>query len=188
MMKITIKKSITLTAMVAVIGVAGLLFGLDENQAQTNYTEIRGSMENYSVDFLAQNTPYAIVGLVKQITPIIVEDEGSKRVFSDITLDVQKDLNGNYKEKQITVRISGGSVDGITTVSDVDADFQKNERVLIFVAEKEPDSIWGDNYYVAGLYQGKFKLSNGNAYGHEFENGIVENDLIAKIQKARSLN
>ena len=60
-------------------------------------------------------------------------------------------------------RILGGQVDNLKTVSELDATFELNEKVLFFVAGPEPESIWGDSYYVAGLEHGKYKLENGKA-------------------------
>lgn len=31
-------------------------------------------------------------------------------------------------------------------------------RVLLFIANKEPNTIWGDNYYLAGMKLGKYSL------------------------------
>lgn len=149
------KKLIPILAITLVITVAGITF--TTNLASHNDTEvitIHSALPNYSVDYLAKETRHAIIGKVVGITPagILVDDtHSSKIVFSDVVIDVEKDLNGEYQNDQIIVKIRGGSLDGIRVVSDSDPQFSIGERVLIFVGDKEPESIWGDSYYVAGL-------------------------------------
>jgi len=172
----------------AIVGISGTVLAFDGNVFGENIQYIHGSMQNYELDYLAKETQYAIIGQVKEIVPVIVERENTKTVFSDVTLKVERDLNKIFGEKEITVRIQGGENDGFKTVSDIDATFERNERVLIFVPQKEPESIWGDNYYIAGMYQGKFNLSNGEAYGYQHMDGLDENEFISKIQKSRGLN
>ncbi|MEM2923778.1 MAG: hypothetical protein QW560_05140 [Candidatus Nitrosocaldus sp.] len=69
---------------------------------------------------------------------------------------------------------------------DISPEFSIVERVLLFIADKEPNTIWGDNYYLAGMKLGKYSLVDGKAYGPEYPEGIDENTSIAKIQSARA--
>lgn len=187
-MNIKNKTIIPVAVVAAIAAISGTVLTFNGNIFGEDVQYIHSSIQNYDLEYLAKETQYAIIGKVTEITPVIVERDGMKTVFSDVTLKVEKDLNGNYEEKEITVRIQGGEKDGLKTVSDIDASFERNERVLIFVPQKEPESIWGDNYYVAGMYQGKFNLSNGKAYGHEHTDGLEETEFISKIQKSRGLN
>lgn len=110
---------------------------------------------------------------------------GKTLVFSDVTLKVNEDLFGQYDQKEITVRIMGGETPNMTHVSSDDASFDKNEHVLVFVAGPEPDSIWGDNYYVAGLELGKYKIEDGKAKQSDKEL-YDEIELKSKIKKYRA--
>lgn len=183
------KKLIPILAITLVVTVAGITF--TTNLVSHNDTEvitIHSALPNYSVDYLAKETRHAIIGEVVSITPagILIDDaHSSKIVFSDVVIDVEKDLNGEYKDRQITVKIRGGSLDGVQVISDSDPQFSIGERVLIFVGDKEPESIWGDSYYVAGLELGKYSLSNGKAYGAEHPTGLDEASFVSKIKEAR---
>lgn len=189
-------KTISLAAIVAIIGIASISIAtLDTsfeesgmNTQEITTQVIRGSMPNYSLEDLASGTKYAIVGTVKQITPVIVEtDRMNPTVFSDVVVKVQKDLNGDYDQKEITVRIQGGTLGDMVTISHVSANFEMNQRVLFFVPEKDLDSIWSDNYYVAGGYLGKYTLDDGNAIRDSINDSISEDELVSKIQKVRGL-
>lgn len=195
-------KTISLAAMIAIIGIASSVIAINQVSNETMQLQsqelviqtIQGSMDNYTLEELASGTKYAIIGTVKQITPVLIENQVSdqretvKTVFSDVVVMVQKDLNGNYNEKEITVRIQGGQVDHLKTVAVLMPTFEKNERVLFFVAEKEPNSIWGDNYYVAGLYLGKYNLNDGEATQDITDKKYIESDLVSKIQQVRGNN
>lgn len=183
------KIKISLMAIIAIAGISTGVFAFEssENTEVSKNTVITGSVHDYSIEELSQGATYAISGKVKQIESTIVIRDDRQYVFSDVTINVKDDLFGNYNEKEITVRIQGGQVDDISTVSHVDASFEKNERVLVFVAGIEPNSIWGDNYYVAGMFTGKFNLDENGDAKKSFDNTkYVEKDLKDKIQKHRS--
>lgn len=56
-----------------------------------------------------------------------------------------------------------GTGNGVVVV-DGAPDFKIGEPVFVLVAEKEPGSIYGNNYYVAGMQHGKYSLDEaGNA-------------------------
>ena len=184
-----------LTAIIAIAGIATFAFTFDqaskvEAQSET-LIHAGGALPKFTVDFLSKETKHAIVGTVVSITPaekVVNEEYSFTRIFSDVVIDVEKDLNSNYDGKQIAVRIQGGTMDGVTMTSENDAEFEVGEKVLIFLGEKEPDSIWGDNYYVAGLEGGKYSLSNSKAYGSEHPDGIDEREFVQKIIQSRAGN
>ena len=181
--------SILSITVIAVIGGFSLISSLNgENIVQNDEQLVQimtGTLQNYSVEELSAGTPYAIIGKVTQITSVLVETEIGERVFSDITVKVKKDLNGKYQEKFITVRTLGGETDTIKTISHYSPSFNKNEKVLFFVAEKEPSSIYGDNYYVAGLSVGKYSLNEKETKAVKQSTGETEDlsDIVSKIQK-----
>ena len=94
-------------------------------------------------------------------------------------------MNGEYPDKEISVRIHGGQLGELRTVAHLSPSFKQNERVLFFVADKEPNSIWEDNYYVAGLHLGKYSLTDGDANREKIDDKQTERDLISKIQSIR---
>ena len=149
-------------------------------------TKVDGSMPNYSLDFLAKVAEYAIIGKVVKITPTIVETHTMPPlVYSDVLVEVERDLIEKYQEKTISVRIQGGEKDNIKTISDLNPRFVVGEHVFFFIPEKDSASIWGDNYYVAGLYQGKYSLVDDKANRDIYEDSIPQTELFSKVQQIR---
>jgi len=180
-------KIFSIPVIVAIVALASVAM-ISELETQEKVVQvISGSMPNYTLEQLASGTKYAIAGQVKQITPIeVITERMPLTIFSDVVIKVKKDLNGLYDKEEITVRIQGGTVDNLQTISDHSAEFEVGQRVLFFVAEKDPESMWGDNYYVAGGYLGKYTLdNNGNAHRDRINDSIGEENLISKIQKSR---
>jgi len=188
-------KTLSISAIIAIVAIASVSlttvdFSSQQTELETQETivqTISGSMPAYTLEELASGTKYAIIGTVKQITPIAVETERMEEtIFSDVVVKVKEDLNDLYDQKEISVRIQGGTVDNLQTISEPSAEFEVGEKALFFVADKEPDSMWGDNYYVAGGYLGKYKLDdNGNAHRDKINDSIGEQDLVSKIKKYR---
>lgn len=175
----------------AIVGVAALTMNSQTTLVPEEKKTIvaDGILQPFSVDDLAKRSQYQIIGQVESITPTSAmtdEKHSVTRVFSDVVIKVEKDLSGRYTNDKISVRIMGGETDTIKMISEMDAEFSVGEKVLVFVADKEPESIWGDNYYVAGLKLGKYGLVNGKAIGPEHPRGIEENQLITKIQQAKT--
>jgi len=183
------KTKISLAAIIAIVGISTSLIAFDNSEnaelQEVQVIELRGSLPDFTVDELAEGTNYAIIGKVKEITPVKVERENRDTIFSDVTLSVKEVLYGDYTEKEIIVRIQGGQVDNLLVDAPSEASFKKNEKVLVFVAGPEPESIWGDSYYVAGLQHGKYKLEDGNAKQSHKDLSIDESDLKSKIKSIK---
>ena len=155
------KIKLSLIAVIAVTAIAGIsismpIFEQSDNVEASETAIIKGSIPDYSLKELSQGANYAISGEVQRIVSTIVTRNNEEYVFSDVKIEVEEDLFGEYDEEYITVRIQGGQVGDATTISHIDASFEEGERVLVFVAGPEPESIWGDNYYVAGMLTGKY--------------------------------
>lgn len=181
-------KILSIPVIVAIVALASVVM-ITELETQEKVVQVvSGSMPNYTLEQLSSGTEYAIVGKVKQITPVALTTERMElTIFSDVVVKVKEDLNGLYDEEEITVRIHGGTVDNLQTISKPSAEFEVGEKVLFFVADKELDSMWGDNYYVAGGYLGKYKLDdNGNASRDKINDSTGKIDLISKIKEYRN--
>lgn len=155
---------------------------------EKHVTSFHGSMPVYSLDYLVNVSEYAIIGEVVKITPTIVETHTMPpAVYSDVLVKVENDLNNNYHDKTISVRIQGGEKDNIKTTADLNPKFAVGEQVLFFVHEKDLDSIWGDNYYVSGLYQGKYSLTDGKANRDIYDDTVEQTELFSQIQQIRGV-
>ena len=188
-------KTTSILAVIAIVAISSISVAVVDFSNQQTELEaqeiivqtISGAMPNYSLEELAGETKYAIIGNVKEITSIIVEtDRMNETVFSDVVITVKNDLAGKYEKEEISVRIQGGTVGNFTTISEPSAKFIVGDDVLFFVADKEPDSMWGDNYYVAGGYLGKYHLSDdGIAHRDKILDSVATEDLIATIKQIR---
>lgn len=142
----------------------------------------------YTIDgALSKYAKYIVIGKVSKTTSDMYKDtvHSSIKVFNDITLDVEQELTNTYNDKQITFRTLGGSIAGIEADT-IPSKVNVGDRLLVFLADKEPDSIWGDNYYVMGLIDGIFKIVDGKVYGKGYPNGIPLEEVIQIITKTRT--
>ncbi len=147
-----------------------------------------GETPGYTIDgALSKYAKYIVIGKVSKTTSDMYKDNmhSSIKVFNDITLDVEQELTNTYNDKQITFRTLGGSIVGIEADTIPSTKVNVGDRLLVFLADKEPDSIWGDNYYVMGLTDGIFKIVEGKVYGKEYPNGIPLEEVIQIITKTR---
>ena len=186
------KIKLSLMAVIVVTAIAGIsismpIFEQSDHVEASETVIIKGSVPDYSLKDLSQGANYAISGEVQRIVSTIVTRNNEEYVFSDVKIEVEEDLFGEYNEEYITVRIQGGQVGDAITISHIDASFEEGERVLVFVAGPEPESIWGDNYYVAGVIGGKYTIDDfGKAEKQLDPEKKNESDLKDEIKKYRS--
>lgn len=186
----TITSSIIVMTVVSVFAITGIGFN-DSNilPESKKIITLDGKLPSFTVDDLTTRSKYLIIGTVTNIVstdPVVDELHTVTKIYSDVTVSVEKDLSGQYSDKQITVRIQGGESNTTRVISEIDPQFSVGQRVLLFVADKEPDTVWGDHYYVAGLKLGKYDLANGKAIGPEYPNGIDELQFISKIKQIKN--
>lgn len=182
------RKQTSIILSLSVLAIAGLAILPALSTSATTDTVIiheYGSLPYYPMDFLAQKSAYVIRGTVEEMKPVPVtfNEFGSPQVFTDVVLNVKEDLHKRYTDEQITVRVRGGTSEGYKIISDSSPIFSIGENVLIFVADKEPTSIYGDNYYVAGLKLGKYFISNGIAHNVDSVRNMSEETLSAEIKR-----
>ncbi len=147
------------------------------------------SMPDYPLDFLARVSPFIIKGTVDDIVflPLHYDEVGMGNALTAIVINVEKDFNEKYTNNTITVVIQGGETDTTKYVSDSSPEFVIGEKIFVFVADKEPDSIFGDNYYIAGLEQGKFNLDEeGKAINKDPNKSLTLESLIGIINRIHS--
>ncbi|CAE6502227.1 MAG: hypothetical protein QXE84_08195 [Candidatus Nitrosotenuis sp.] len=164
----------------------GAFYSLNASEIQT--VVIGQSLPDFPVEYLAEKTPYAIQGTVSDMisVPVQYDEVGIANVFTDVVIKVTKDLNQQYTDDRITVRIQGGQTDKYNFVYESSPTFTIGEKVFIFVAEKEPNSIYGDNYYVAGLQHGKYNLDEeGTAKNKDPNRNTSVKSLEETVKKAK---
>ena len=151
---------------ISAISIGSLTHTLQENQQETLIQKISVKMNDISLEKLAENADYAIVGKVVKTTPVVYIDPDlaaekkataithpdiiviDREILTDVKIKVKKDLFGNYKKKFITVRIPGGEIPGQKTIFDYSPGFKKGEKIIVFVAKGQTDSIPENHYTV----------------------------------------
>jgi len=169
-------------AALVIIGI-GVFSISHEVESEIETVVIDGSLPNYSVEYLAKETPYAIVGTVEDIImlPVQYDEVGIANVFTDIVIDVDKDIHQDYDQSDIKVRIQGGQTEKHHVIVEASPVFEIGKRVLVIVAEKEPDSIYGNNHYVAGLQHGKYDLEENGMAINKDPSRNMPTELLEKI-------
>jgi len=169
-------------AALVIIGI-GVFSISHEAESEIETVVIDGSLPNYSVEYLAKETPYAIVGTVEDIImlPVQYDEVGIANVFTDIVIDVDKDIHQDYDQSDIKVRIQGGQTEKHHVIVEASPVFEIGKRVLVIVAEKEPDSIYGNNHYVAGLQHGKYDLEENGMAINKDPSRNMPTELLEKI-------
>ena len=110
--------------------------------------------------FLANHTNHAIHGIVTgiEVQPVEFDENGTPIVFTDVRIAVFDDLKGDYDEAFMVIRVQGGETNEYRSTVKGAPIFKMGETVLIFVNDKDPDDIYGDNYHVEGLQNGKYTI------------------------------
>lgn len=141
----------------------------------------------FTPEFLANHTRYAIHGIVTGIEtqPVEFDQAGVPNVFTHVRIAVFEDLKGIYDEAFMVIRVQGGETDEYRSTVEGSPMFELGETVLVFVDDKEPDSIYGDNYYVAGLQNGKYTiLGSGLAISEDSDRTTTFDELKTIIKAA----
>ncbi len=143
----------------------------------------------YSLDDLAEKAEFVVIGKVTEISLFIPGyflpfTDGYGRFQFDVTLSIENDLDEKYGKDTIVFRIYDSREEFGIGIED-EQRFEVGERVLVFIGEKEPDSVMGDAYLVSGVTQGKYLLKDGIAFGTHFPEGIDGDELISKIKNVR---
>ncbi len=129
----------------------------------------------FTLDNMSRFARYIVIGTVVDETtnPYNVRDK-IEEYHSGITVNIDTDLTGMYNDKMI--HFVGPSTNWV----------KAGDKILVFLADKEPNSVWGDNYYIIGGLYGLFKVIDSKVYGEILPDGLVLEDAIKVIEEARA--
>ncbi len=182
-MMFTRKQGLVTTALI-MVAVGGMTLAILDSYPQT--THVDGLLDPWSIQDVSDNSQYVVKGRVVDLNTSI--DKNSREfgdkpiVYTDAVIEIEKELTGKYLEDTITVRTVGGKTDKYWTSTAIYPEFKQGEDVILFVGY-EPDSIMGDNYFVAGYNLGKYMVQDGKAYGDEYKDGLSEKQFLTKIRQ-----
>lgn len=108
---------------------------------------------------LAQKTARADLILVGKVTDVQARwDEQETMIYAFISVSIEETVKGQSPNKEITVRVPGGTVgDETVTVFEMPS-FNKEERVLLFLIR----DIYSDNFFVVHGKLGKYRITLDN--------------------------
>ena len=115
-----------------------------------------------------------IIGKVKNISKSQYVEE-SNYIYTDITIEPKEVFLGDINEDEITLRIRGGKVKKQRKFSQIEAEFKKNEKSLLFLYKE--DNI----YYLANGKDSQFLELENNMFidkeGNKYSIEDIKNNI-----------
>lgn len=179
MKPLTKKQKIALPAIAVVAAMFAMPFVLPID------VSIDGLEQEFTIEQLTDRTQIIVIGEVVDSKSDVTFKENNPMkpyVWTKTYVKPIKFIKGFDGSDLLEVKTSGGTFNNIKHDSD-DPTFQKGGKVLLFL-NKEPESVYGDSYYVSGVTQGKYHLINGKAENQNEKRSTVEAVLIDKINNA----
>jgi len=147
--------------------------------------------------YLAQESDVIVIGEVKEILPSRWTTEDGKksvnfydeRIYTDVIIEVGEYLKNPQPTEEITVRTMGGKVGNDRIIYEDEAEFEPDEKVLLFLTKEEPytANLGSEHFRVRGLMHGKFTIEDGQAIRPEAIEGyrtIPLQELLETIEKS----
>lgn len=121
----------------AIVIIIPLLLFIGENSVPKDYTEIPQMIRMLRVDDPMANfynAQYIVVGKPKKIgkSQYVKEDN---YIYTDITIDIEEVFLGDIQKDEITLRVKGGKVKKEKVFSDIEGEFKKGKKSLLFLQE-----------------------------------------------------
>lgn len=151
-----------------------------QTKSVTSTKAISGTLIKKDIGQLAREAATIIVGSVDRRLPSGKDNSEWRgtEVYTDVIVNVERYIKNSRTEKEIVVRLAGGSKDGEEVWVEDEARLDENENVLLFL-KKDPDKNW----VVNGMLQGKYSLNNGIAKRPDGENGVKTEIIEQEIRK-----
>ena len=135
-----------------------------------------GFQEARSLQQKTEEADLIVVGRVTKVEARWNDPALKSMIYTYTTLSVEEEVKGSSLEKEITIRIPGGVVDGIMGIMDGMAHFHTEERVVVFLLH----DFHSSNFFVLGGVIGKYTIepNNGMAFS-----GKSLSEFIAEIRQ-----
>lgn len=128
--------------------------GMKQLTAQQN-SFLNESCQEFNINTYSKTADSILIGTVIDMESQVVTNKyGDKLILSDVTILVDEDLKDNIDQNErLTIKdVVGGTIGEISMRSSSDPFFQKNERTLTFLVQR--DNLWS----VLGGDRGKFTV------------------------------
>jgi len=142
------------------------MYGYNATKGDTMY--ISGTIVERDLDDLLEKSCLVVEGTVVghsdsfQIKSIT----GAVANYTDYYLETSTILRGETEDKEVTIRVQGGTVDKYTEIYENSPALKVGDTYLVFLYEPGRGGSFntaGEYYYILGLTQGVF-TKNGNSY------------------------
>lgn len=108
-------------------------------------------------------------------------DPKTPKIYTKWTISPDTVFKGESDSKYIEALMPGGEKEGFATIVDHVPDMHKGDVVILFL-NKDPESVFGDNYVIAGPVAGTYLVRDGIATNEISDKTASEGEIIAKIQ------
>jgi len=169
------KKILYAVTVLAVIVIVGAIIFVGEKNIEPTIIKSEGlwDVDVLNISNQAKGSDVIVMGEVKEILPSRWTTADGKRpekidgelIYTDVIIEVEKYFKNPQPTKEITVRTLGGTVDKDLMIAEDEAEFEPNERVLLFLTSEDPftNNIGGQHFRVKGWMHGKFTITNNQA-------------------------
>lgn len=128
-----------------------------------------GIMVPITDEELTQTADRIVLGTVTSVTSDWTP--GMDFIWTTVTVATEQNVKGTGPDP-VTVKVMGGTADGVTLEVEEAPHFEAGQRVVVFLMPYE-----GSDYYVHALVHGKFTIVDGVVQ----ETGETEADFLARI-------
>jgi hypothetical protein len=148
----------------------------------------QGLLEEKSVDDLFEQSSLAVVGVVTGTSAgfQIRSPSGSIANFTDYYVSVSDLIRGSTDGEMITVRVQGGTAEGITEIYEPTATLEEGEEYLLFLYQPGRGGAFnteGDYYYVLGLSQGVFSSNDSSHFVSQSGTVLAQETLVSRAME-----
>lgn len=148
---------------------------IETDDGVESYTPGYMGTGGFSLDNMSRYARYIVIGTISDTTGYSYQVRDKiEEYHGGMTVDIDAELTGMYNGTKIY--FVGPSTNWV----------KAGDRVLVFLADKEPDSVWGSNYYIIGGLYGLFKIIDGKVYGEVLPTGLPLDDVIKIVEEARA--
>ena len=147
------------------------------NQVHTLVAEITDEELIANVDMIVQGT----ASHSEPIELFYGSDSKTPKIYTKWFIETDTIYKGESNSKFVEALMPGGEKNGFTTLIDHAPHIEDGDQVILFL-NKDPESVFGDNYVIAGPAIGTYVIHNDIATNENPEKAILETELISKIQ------
>jgi hypothetical protein len=117
-----------------------------------------GFQENITLQKKTEEADLIVVGRVTKVEARWNDPTLKTMIYTYTTISVEEEIKESSPEKEITIRVPGGVVDGIMGIIDGMAHFHTGERVVVFLLR----DLQSSRFFVLGGIIGKYTIGIDN--------------------------